>query len=150
MQIQIQTKFHGKLTFEPDQTWNFPKGIPGFEDDKQFILLPIEGNDIFRVLQSTQTPTAAFIVVNPYTLIEDYSFDIDEPTIDLLSIESEQDIFVLSVITLKEPFDSSTINLQAPLIFQAKTKKARQMILNDKKFSLRHPIGTQTAEKGGI
>ena len=147
--MQIQTKFHGELTIQPDQTWSFPKGIPGFEEENQFILLPIEGNDTFQVLQSTQTPTTAFIVANPYTLVDGYSFDVDEPTIDLLSIESEQDVFVLSVISLKEPFELSTINLQAPLIFQATTKKARQMILNDNKFSLRHPIGTSTADEGG-
>jgi len=147
--MQIQTRFHGELTIQPDQIWNFPKGIPGFEEENEFTLLPIEGNDAFQVLQSIQTPTTAFIVANPYTLVDDYSFDVDEPTINLLSIESEQDVFVLSVISLKEPFESSTINLQAPLIFRAKTKKARQMILNDHKFSLRYPIGTLTAEKGG-
>ncbi|WP_342512995.1 flagellar assembly protein FliW [Sporosarcina sp. FSL K6-1522] len=147
--MQIQTKFHGNIEIKPDQTWSFPKGIPGFEDEKQFALLSIEGNDIFQVLQSTQTPTIALIVANPYTLIEDYSFDVDEPTINLLDINSEQDVFILSVISLKEPFESSTINLQAPLIFQATTKKARQMILSDTKFSLRHPIGTLAAEKGG-
>lgn len=121
--MQIQTKFHGNIEIKPDQTWSFPKGIPGFEDEKQFALLSIEGNDIFQVLQSTQTPTIALIVANPYTLIEDYSFDVDEPTINLLDINSEQDVFILSVISLKEPFESSTINLQAPLIFQATTKK---------------------------
>lgn len=147
--MQIQTKFHGELIIHPDQIWNFPKGIPGFEAENQFTLLPIEDNGIFQVLQSTQTPTTAFIVANPYTLVDDYSFDVDEPTINLLNIESEQDVFVLSVISLKEPFESSTINLQAPLIFQTIRKKARQMILNENKFSLRHPIGTLTAKKGG-
>ena len=147
--MHIQTKFHGDIELQTDKIWNFPKGIPGFEEETQFTLLPIEGNDIFQVLQSTQTPITAFIVANPYTLIDEYSFDVDEPTMDLLSIVSEQDIFVLSVISLKDPFESSTINLQAPLIFQTTTKKARQMILNDNKFSLRHPIGTLTIDKGG-
>lgn len=147
--MRIQTKFHGKLEIQPNQTWSFPKGIPGFEDENQFALLPIEGNDMFQVLQSTTTFDIAFIVANPYTLVDDYSFDVDEPTVTLLNIEKEQDVFVLSVISLKEPFESSTINLQAPLIFQTTTKKAKQMILNDNKFSVRHTIGTATADKGG-
>ena len=147
--MQIQTKFHGEITIQPDQTWNFPKGIPGFEEEIQFVLLPIEGNDTFQVLQSTKTPITAFIVANPYTLIDDYSFDVDEPTVNLLSIESEQDVFVLSVISLKDPFELSTINLQAPLIFQSTSKKAKQMILNDNKLSVRHPIGAATVDKGG-
>ena len=147
--MYIQTKFHGNLTIQPDQAWNFPKGIPGFEDETEFALLSIEGNHTFQVLQSTATPEIAFIVANPYTLVENYTFNIDEPTIDLLNIEKEQDVFVLGVLSLKEPFKTSTINLQAPLVFQATTKKAKQMILNDSKLSVRHPIGAATVDKGG-
>ncbi|MFC5588757.1 flagellar assembly protein FliW [Sporosarcina soli] len=147
--MNIQTKFHGELEIQPDQLWNFPKGIPGFEDENQFALLSIEGNSAFQVLQSTTTSEVAFIVANPYTLVESYSFNIDEPTIELLSIKKEEDVFVLGVISIKDPFETSTINLQAPLIFQTNTKKAKQMILNDNKFSLRHPIGNQvTATEG--
>jgi len=147
--MHIQTKFHGKIEIQADQTWNLPKGIPGFEDEKQFALLPIEGNGIFQVLQSTTTSDVAFIVANPYTVITDYSFNVDEPTIDLLDIKNEADVFVLGVLSLKAPFETSTINLQAPLIFQSTTKKAKQMILNDNAFSMRHPIGNQvTAAEG--
>ena len=97
--MNIQTKFHGEIEIQHDQTWNFPKGIPGFEEEKEFVLLPIEGNDIFQVLQSTKTSDVAFIVANPYTLVEDYSFNIDEPTIELLNIKKEEDVFVLGVLT---------------------------------------------------
>ena len=147
--MNIQTKFHGELNIHPNQIWNFPKGIPGFEDETEFALLPIEENHTFQVLQSTVTRDIAFIVANPYTLVEDYTFNIDEPTIDLLKIKNEQDVFVLGVLSLKEPFETSTINLQAPLIFQANTKIAKQMILNENAFSMRHAIGKQvTATEG--
>lgn len=146
--MNIQTKFHGELKIQQDQNWNFPKGIPGFEDEKEFVLLPIEDNDVFQVLQSTKTPDAAFIIVNPYTIVEDYSFKVDEPTINLLDIKSEEDVFILGVLSVKEPFETSTINLQAPLIFNATTRKAKQMILNDNTFSMRHPIGTLLTTEG--
>lgn len=139
--MNIQTKFHGEIGVQSDQLWNFPKGIPGFEDEKEFVLLPIEGNNIFQVLQSTNSLAVAFIVTNPYTLVEDYSFDIDEPTIELLNIEKPEDVFVLGILTLKQPFETSTINLQAPLIFQMNNRKAKQMILNDSRFKTRHMIG---------
>lgn len=147
--MKIQTKFHGELEIQASNTWNFPKGIPGFENENEFTILPIEGNDAFQVLQSTNTPAIAFIVANPYTIVEDYSFNIDEPTIDLLEIKKQEDIFVLGVLSLKEPFEKSTLNLQAPLIFQSTTKKAKQMIINENTFSVRHPIGAQvTAAEG--
>lgn len=145
--MTIQTKFHGEIEIPTDQTWAFPKGIPGFESEKEFIVLPIDGNDSFQVLQSTTTPELALIVASPYTLVEDYSFNIDEPTIDLLEIEKEEDVFVLVVLSLKEPFEASTINLQAPLIFQTKDKKAKQMILNDNNYSMRHPINSHIKEE---
>ncbi|WP_060205265.1 flagellar assembly protein FliW [Sporosarcina koreensis] len=139
--MNIQTKFHGEIEIQSDQLWNFPKGIPGFEDEKEFVLLPIEGNNIFQVLQSTNSLAVAFIVTNPYTLVADYSFDIDGPTIELLNIEKPEDVFVLGILTLKQPFETSTINLQAPLIFQMNNRKAKQMILNDNRFTTRHMIG---------
>ncbi|WP_438316048.1 flagellar assembly protein FliW [Sporosarcina sp. FA9] len=147
--MQIQTKFHGTIAIESDQNWSFPKGLPGFETENEFTLLPIEGNSTFQVLQSIHTSDIAFIVANPYTIAVDYSFNIDEPTIDLLEIEQPTDVFVLGVLSLKEPIETSTMNLQAPLIFQSKTRKAKQMILNDIKFSLRHPIGTQITQAEG-
>lgn len=142
--MQIETKFHGPLEIQDTDKWRFPKGLPGFEEEKEFTLLPIEGNNMFQVMQSTQTPAVAFIVANPYTLIDDYSFDIDEPTIELLDIQNPEDIMVLGVVSLKQPFENSTINLQAPLIFQLNNRKAKQMILNDNCFDIRQPIG-----KGG-
>ena len=145
--MKIQTKFLGEVEIESNQTWSFPKGIPGFEDEKNFALLPIEGNDMFIVLQSINTKDIAFIVANPYTIAQNYSFDIDEATIHTLDIQNEEDLMVLGVLSLKNPFETSTINLQAPLIFNTKTKKGKQMILNDSNFSMRHQIGAVEESK---
>lgn len=75
--------------------------------------------------------------------MHEYSFDIDEPTIELLDIKQEDDIFVLGVLSLKDPLETSTINLQAPIIFHTTKKIAKQMIVNDNKLAVRHVIGLQ-------
>lgn len=141
--MQIKTKFFGEIALSSEQRWHFPKGIPGFEDERQFALIPIEGNSMFQVLQSMSDSNIALIVANPYSLVENYSFDIDNSTIELLEIEHEEDIFILAVLSLKDPLETSTINLQAPIIFHAKKKLAKQMIINDNKFAVRHIIGSQ-------
>lgn len=145
--MKIQTKFLGEVEIESNQTWSFPKGIPGFEDKKEFALLTIEGNAMFLVLQSLNTKDIAFIVANPYAIAQHYSFDIDESTIHTLEIQNEEDVMVLGVLSLKEPFETSTINLQAPLVFNTRTNKAKQMILNDSDFSMRHQIGAMEETK---
>ncbi len=141
--MQIQTKFFGEVDLSPERCWKFPKGIPGFESEKEFILLPIEDNAMFQVLQSIQDSDIALIVASPYTLVENYSFDLDEPTIELLNIKQVDDIFVLGILSLKDPLETSTINLQAPIVFCSTTKTAKQMITNDNKFSVRQVIGSQ-------
>ncbi|EGQ26948.1 flagellar assembly factor FliW [Sporosarcina newyorkensis 2681] len=142
--MQIQTKFHGNIEINKTEIWHFPKGLPGFDEETEFALLPIENNTAFQVLQSTKNANTAFIIANPYTIIDNYSFKIDEPTIDLLKITKPEDIMVLAILSMKQPFEQSTINLQAPLIFQLYNKTAKQMILNDNHFDVRHPI-----RKGG-
>lgn len=145
--MTIQTKFYGEVSIAEIKRWQFPKGLPGFEEEKEFVLLSIEGNDMFQVLQSTVTASIAFIVANPYILIEDYSFSIDTPTLDLLEIKREEDVVVLAVVSMKQPFEESTVNLQSPLIFNTTNQKAKQMILNDSQFLMRHPL--KTLIKGG-
>lgn len=146
-EMLIQTKFHGELNIDSIQQWEFPHGLPGLEEEKQFVLLPIEGNDSFQVMQSVTNTPIALIVSNPYALVENYSITIDEPTLDLLNIKKQEEVMILTVMSLKQPFESSTMNLQAPLIFNSTNQKAKQMILNDSQFSLRQPIG-QPTEKG--
>lgn len=145
--MKIQTKFFGEVNVDEDQKWTFPKGIPGFDEEKEFALLPLEGNTVFQVLQSINTKDIAFIVANPYHIAQNYSFDIDEATIHTLDIQKEEEVMVLGVLSLKDPFETSTINLQAPLIFNTDTKKAKQMIINDSSFSMRHPIGALAESK---
>ncbi|MBD7909605.1 flagellar assembly protein FliW [Sporosarcina gallistercoris] len=145
--MKIKTKFHGELDIEGVQKWTFPNGLPGLEGEKQFVLLPIEGNDSFRVMQSTVNASIALIVCSPYTLLDSYEISIDEPTLGLLNIKEPDEVMVLSVMSLKQPFEESTINLQAPLILNSTNLKAKQMILNDSQYSLRQSIDVK-AKKG--
>ncbi len=145
--MTIQTKFHGEVEIGDIPKWTFPNGLPGLEDEHEFVLLPIEGNDTFQVMQSTITPIIALIVSNPYVLTDNYTIEIDNPTINLLDIQSQEYLMVLSIMSLKQPFEKSTLNLQAPLIFNTNNRKAKQMILNDTTYWPRHPIG-ELAQKG--
>lgn len=137
---EIETKFHDKVEVDLSKAWHFPKGIPGFEDETDFVLLPIGDNSEFQVLQSTNQAGVAFVVANPYKLVEEYDFKIDDATVDLLGVEKPEELMVLGIVFIKEPFDDSTINLQAPLLFRTENRKAKQMILNDNRYAIKHPV----------
>ena len=94
----------------------------------------------FQVMQSTEEAGVAFVVANPYAFVPTYDLKIDEATVNSLAIEKEEDVFVLAVVSVKEPFEQSTLNLQAPLIFNRYNQKGKQMIMNSTTYGMSHPI----------
>lgn len=147
--MRRETKFFGEIEIEENQIWSFPKGIPGFEDEKEFALLPLEEDGLFLVLQSLKTKEVAFVVSNPFDIVPNYTIDLDEATVNALDIKNGEDVVVLGVLTVREPFHETTMNLQAPLIFNVQTKKAKQMILNENKYGVRHPAIVSADAKEG-
>jgi flagellar assembly factor FliW len=137
--MNIQTAFLGEVAIDETETLTFEHGLPGFEDEHKFVLISLEENAIYQVLQSIETPQVAFVTVSPFAFTN-YSFDLDESTVHTLEIKSEEDVAILSIVTVKEPFSESTLNLKAPIILNTKIKKAKQTILEKLDFSLRHPI----------
>lgn len=144
----IQTKYLGEIEITDDKIVFFESGIPGFEDEKKFVLLDIDENIIFQILQSVETKNLAFFVVNPYLLFEDYSIKLNDSIIETLEINEEEDVAVLSIMTLKEPFTKSTVNLKAPLIINLKNNRGKQYILNDDTYSMRVAIPQHKFESG--
>ena len=137
--MKIQTAFLGEIEIDDSQTIHFEHGLPGFEDEQKFTLISLEDDAVFQVLQSINSPHVAFVTVNPFVFTK-YSFDLDESTVHSLSIASNEDIAILSIVTVKEPFSESTLNLKAPIVINMKLKKAKQTIIEKSDFPLRHPI----------
>ncbi|MBH9787643.1 flagellar assembly protein FliW, partial [Clostridioides difficile] len=72
---------------------------------------------------------------------KDYSFDISEEDREQLQIEKEEDVLPYSIVTMKETFQDSTINLLAPVILNMAKKRGKQIVLQDNKaFPLRYPM----------
>lgn len=137
--MKIQTAFLGEIEIDESQTIHFEHGLPGFEDEQNYTLIPLEEDAVYQVLQSINNSHIAFVTVNPFVFTS-YSFDLDESTVHSLSITSNEDIAILSIVTVKEPFSESTLNLKAPIVINMKLKKAKQTIIEKSDFPLRHPI----------
>ncbi|WP_138419477.1 flagellar assembly protein FliW [Aquibacillus sediminis] len=141
--MNIETKYFGELAINEEKIVTFPQGVPGFVEEKHFVLLPLEKDSVFHVLQSTQNPDPAFIVVNPYHFVRDYAFDLDDNTVELLEIASEKDVLIFSIVSLKDPFEESTVNLQAPVVINQTKQKGKQYITNLKQYSTKEMLFNQ-------
>lgn len=136
--MQVQTKYHGVTKIEELQILKFHQGIPGFLEEKQFIILPLEENSPFFILQSVNTSELAFVMVDPFSFYLDYEFSLTDSIIEQLQIDDEKQVATFVILTVQEPFTKTTANLQAPIVTNTEKKLAKQFVLNDKRYTTKH------------
>ncbi|EPR26810.1 hypothetical protein I656_03564 [Geobacillus sp. WSUCF1] len=112
--MNIDTKYHGTVAVKEEDIIHFPHGLPGFADEKRFVLLPLADTP-FVILQSVETPALGFVLIEPFSYFPTYEFELDEATVEQLNIESERDVAVYVILTVADPFHETTANLQAPV-----------------------------------
>ncbi|WNV79289.1 flagellar assembly protein FliW [Bacillus atrophaeus] len=140
----IKTKYHGQTNVKEEQMIVFESGLPGFSGEKQFVILPLSEDSPFVVLQSVVTENLAFIVVSPFVFFKGYEFDLSESAAELLEIENIEDVEVMTILTMEEPFEKSTANLLAPIIVNRKNMLAKQVVLHNSSYTTKHPIGGES------
>jgi len=139
----IATEHLGNIEYSENDILNFTHGIPGFEDEKQFILIPAEDIEFpFSYLQSVQSADLAFIVTDPFLFVENYDFELSSSDATALNVRTDEDladISVLSIVTIPNDVDQTTINIMAPIVINHAAKVGRQVLLteySDTKFPL--------------
>jgi len=138
--MEIKTKYHGVVQINDHEVINFVKGIPGFPNEENFTILSLEEDGVFSILQSVVTPELAFVIVNPFHYFTDYDFHIEDQVVKALSIKSPEEVQVFTILTVQEPFEKTTANLQAPLIINKNNRMGKQVVLNNEKYTTRHKI----------
>ncbi|WP_226536008.1 flagellar assembly protein FliW [Fictibacillus halophilus] len=135
----LHTKFEEIIKISEKDILHFEQGLPGFEEEKQFVLLPMEGTP-FSTLQSVFTKELAFFTTNPFLFFKDYDFELVESVQKQLNIKEESDVLVQIILTMQEPLEKSTGNLQAPVVINVKENLAKQVVLTDNKYRTRHEL----------
>ncbi len=117
----------------------FKKGIPGFESLSNFIIKDLEGNKKFKILEAKESEVS-FVTTSPFEFYNEYEFNLNDETINELQIEKPEDVLVLSIITIGKTLETSTMNLQAPLVINIKNNLAKQFIMQNSKYETKHPL----------
>lgn len=140
-----------KVAYEEKDLILFEEGIFGFEDYKRFIPLAVDENDEdgdMLYLQSVDEVNLSFLVINPFLLKEDYHPVLADADEKALAAESEGDLAYYVLCVIKETPEASTVNLKCPVAVNVKTRQARQVVLDDSKYRLRHTL-QEFADKEG-
>lgn len=136
----IRTKYHGEVEINKEDIIQFEKGIPGFLDEKEFIILPLSDDQTFFVLQSVATPYVGLVAASPFSFFQNYEFKLEDSVIDELDIKTDKDVSVYIIVSVADPFEKTTANLQAPVIINNSNQKAKQIILNEGNYKIKHPL----------
>ncbi|WP_437342359.1 flagellar assembly protein FliW [Jeotgalibacillus marinus] len=139
----MQTKYHGTIELEEKSMITFEEGIPGFPDAKSFVLLPLQQDAAFTVLQSTEEPTLAFILVNPFEFKPDYEVNLPDKVVGKLAITEPDEVAIFTILTVQSPFENTTANLQAPVVINIEKQQAKQLILTDSPYTPKHHLFKQ-------
>lgn len=136
----IESTRLGELEVEQDKIINFPRGIPGFSEEKEFVLLPYDNNSPFMFLQSVSEPNLTFLTVDPFCFFKDYEFKLDDQVVEYLELSTEQPPYILNIITVPEKAEEMTANLLAPIIINHSRRMGQQIVLEKSPFTTRHSL----------
>jgi flagellar assembly factor FliW len=135
--ISFETSRFGRLEVSKDKIINFPFGLMGFSEYKRYILMDYKDTSL-KWLQAIDAPHVAFIVIQPFEFFSDYSVSIEDSIKDLLEIEHEDDVSVLTILRVEG--ERVTVNLQGPLVMNSLNKKGMQIVNDDPRFSCKTPL----------
>ena len=92
-------------------------------------------------LRSLEQPDVRFMVVVPGAYFADYEIDLDDQECGDLGLTDSADALVLVMLTVGRDAASTTANLLAPVVINARTRAAAQVILTGSDWPVRVPLG---------
>lgn len=129
---------------------NMNGSLLGFKHLNQFHFSVIEEDSPYGYLESTEDTNIGFIVASPFDFYKDYIFEIEDNEKSKLEVNSQDDVLVLGIMNMKEPFADSTINLLAPILINIHNGAARQIVLPPKyNYNTKSPLFIIKAMKDG-
>jgi len=123
---------------------SFVRPLPGFGDLRRFVLveLPAEdgGDALLFELRSLEEPAVRFLCAAPTAFFPDYAFDLDEADCADLDLLNEAEALVLVLLTIGHDTSPTTANLLAPVVVNARTRAAAQVILSGTDWPVRAAV----------
>ena len=147
---KIYTSRFGEIEVDEEKIVHFKNGIPAFEDEHEFIILPYDEESPYYFMQSLNSPDLAFLLTIPFLFFSDYTFEIDETTVKELDIKNSEAVFYYSMITIPNgSIRYMTANLLAPIVLNSDNMQAKQVVLEKSNYTTKHRLFPEPAKKEG-
>ena len=145
--MKLSTKYFGEIDY--GDMLRFPDGLFGFEEEKEFVLLPFSGSDgTLLCLQSVATPQLAFVVMNPFALHLEYAPVLQPEELEGLGVKDSRELCYYVLCVVKNPVSTSTVNMKCPVAINDETQTGAQVILDTDEYGMRHLLSEFQAGEG--
>ena len=147
--MKTQTTYFGEVEYAEEELLHFEKGLYGFEDEKDFLLIDFGEDSGLLSLQSVRTPRLSFVLMHPFSLAPDYAPVLQPEDLRALGAERSEDLYFYVLCAVREPVPESTVNMQCPIAINPDTRQAMQVILENGQWQMRHRLADFGAAKEG-
>ncbi len=139
--MKIQTYRFGELNIDETKIVKFKNGIPAFEAETEFVILPYEDDSPYYFMQSIKTPELAFILTIPFLFFPDYQIEIDDATVSELEIKNQENVTLYSILTIPNgSVRYMTANLLAPIVLNTENMHAKQIVMDKTNYKTKHRL----------
>ena len=145
--MQIETSRFGALDIDEGNILTFPDGLPGFEGCRRFAIVPHGGSSPFEWLQSLENGSLAFLAMRPHQIFPDYAPRVPSTELEALGLDKGihgPHLYTLLTVPQGDPH-GITANLLAPVLVNPSARLARQVIINNDEYGLRHRLLPESA-----
>jgi flagellar assembly factor FliW len=146
---ELKTTNFGTISYSPDSVFEFPTGLPGFEERRQFVPVQNQRSAPILFLQSLEVPSLCFITMPVWVVDPQYHLQMSEQDLEALGFPVEhdpvvgEDVLCLAVLSIRE--SGPTANLLAPVVVNLKNHRAVQAVSPQLHYSLQHVLFPQEA-----
>ena len=135
--MKLFTRDLGEIEIDEKDIVTFTGPIFGFEKYRRFVFLYQEEIvENFIWLQSVEEPELCFILVQPDLITDHYQPQLPKEAKTLLG---DGDWMCWLIVSLREPFQDSTVNLRSPIVVNPALRQAAQFVLEGN-LPIRHPL----------
>ncbi len=118
----------------------FPAGLPGFEEHKQFIFESKAEMRPFLWLRSVDDPEVALPVISCLLLKKQVQLHISKKDLSLIGSPAEGDIAPYYILRVDSKEGTITANTKAPVIINTRSMQGRQIILERDDLVVDEPL----------
>ena len=134
----VKTGRFGQFTVSDEDIIEIPGGILGFPEYKRFCLVDPADDTLILWLQSLENPETAFPVLEPKIFRPEYAVRLSASELRELKLENVNRSAVFSILTIPAEVTQMTANLKAPIVINLAARVAKQVVLQENEYSIKH------------